>query len=35
MEYIDYQKYIDEKRKKSYIESLIIFFNNWHLTNKK
>jgi hypothetical protein len=35
MEYIDYQKYINTKRKKLYIESLIIFFDNWHLNNKK
>ena len=35
MEYIEYQEYINKKRKNSYIESLITFFNNWHLNNKK
>jgi len=35
MEYIDLQKYINEKRRNAYIESLIHFFNNWHLNNKK
>ena len=29
------QKYINEKRRNAYFESLINFFNNWHLNNKK
>ncbi len=32
---MDYQEYINTKRRKSYIESLITFFNNWDLNNKK
>jgi hypothetical protein len=32
---MDHKEYINKKRRKAYIDSLIIFFNNWHLNNKK
>jgi len=32
---MDHKEYINKKRRNAYIESLIIFFNSWHLNNKK